>query len=103
MKQSHKEFSNRGIELITVFSLPHEQSRAIVEMMKLPYLIYSDPDWTVFETYGTGHLLFGPKQAWFGIDRDGVVRYAWRSGQNGKTSRVPLPMEVLESFSRALG
>ena len=83
-------------------SLPLEQSRFITESMKLPYPLYSDPDWNVFETYGTGHVLFGPKQAWFGIDRDGTVRYVWRSGENGKTGRVPLPLEVLEQFKRAL-
>jgi peroxiredoxin len=87
---------------LVVFSLPLDQSRAIVEGMKLPYPLYSDPDWTVFETYGTGHILFGPKQAWFGIDGDGTIRYTWRSGQNGKTGRVPLPLEALAEFERAL-
>lgn len=88
--------------MLVVFSLTEEQGRAVVESMKLPYPLYMDPDWKVFEDYGTGHVLFGPKQAWVGIDGNGIIRYLWRSGENGKTGRVPMPLEALEQFERAL-
>jgi hypothetical protein len=47
-------------------------------------------------------VLFGPKQAWIGIDGNGIIRYLWRSGESGKTGRVPMPLEALEQFERAL-
>ena len=54
-----------------ILPLPLEQCRAVVESLGLPYPLYANPDWSVFETYGTGHVLYAPKQTWFGVDAGG--------------------------------
>jgi hypothetical protein len=37
-----------------------------------------------------------------GIDADGVVRWTWRAGENGKSRRVPMPLEVLDEVRGVL-
>lgn len=71
-----------------------EQSDATIEHLGLNYPLYSDPTWEIYRAYGTGHVLMATKQAWAIVDGDGVIRWIWRSGQEGSTG-VPMPMEVL--------
>ena len=52
----------------------------------------------MFETYGTGHVLYAPKQTWVGVDAGGIVRWDWRIGDDGGLRRVPLALEALEAF-----
>lgn len=85
-----------------VLSLPIGQCRALIEHMGLPYPLWSDSDWKVFDDYGTGHVLFAPKQAWMVIDADGILRWTWRSGEAGKSRQVPMPLDVLEEARSAL-
>ena len=82
--------------------LPLEQCRAAVDSLELNYPLYANPDWSVFEAYGTGHVLYAPKQTWIGIDGDGVVRWTWHIGDEGRLRRVPLAIEALDQFSAAL-
>ena len=100
LKQSHKEFAARGVELAVVMSTTEDESLEIIRNLGLPYPLYSDPSWQVFEDYGTGHILFAPKQSWVILDRAGIVRWVWRSGQGGSTGRVPMPREILAEVDR---
>jgi peroxiredoxin len=102
LNTSHQAFEAAGIELAVVLSLTTDQCRAIIDNMSLSYPLYSDPDWKIFDDYCTGAVLFAPKQAWMGIDADGVVRWTWRAGENGKSRRVPMPLEVLDEVRGAL-
>jgi hypothetical protein len=52
----------------------------------------------VFETYGTGNVLYAPKQTWVGVDPAGTVRWVWRIGDDGGLRRVPLALEALQAF-----
>ena len=84
---------------MVILPLPIEQCRAVVESLELNYPLYANPDWSVFEAYGTGHILYAPKQCWVGVDEDGVVRHVWRVGaDDGTYQGVPLPLEALEAF-----
>ena len=85
-----------------MLSLTTDQCRAIIDDMPLRYPLYSDPDWTIFDDYSTGHVLFAPKQTWTVIDADSVVRWTWRAGDPGKGRRVPMPLEVLEAARSVL-
>jgi hypothetical protein len=88
---------------MVIMPLPIEQCRAVVESRELPYPLYANPDWSVYEAFETGHVLHAPKQCWVGVDPGGDVRYLWRSGSDddGRT-RVPMPLDVLEAFTAAL-
>lgn len=85
-----------------MLSLTTDQCLAIIENMSLTYPLYSDPDWKIFDDYSTGHVLFAPKQTWTVVDADGVVRWTWRAGEQGKGRRVPMPLEVLEQARSVL-
>jgi hypothetical protein len=83
---------------MVILPLPLEQCAAVVESLGLPYPLYANPDWSVFETYGTGHVLYAPKQTWVGVDASGMVRWVWRVGDDGGLRRVPLALEALAAF-----
>ena len=87
---------------MVILPLPVDQCRAVVESLGLNYPLYSNPDWSVFHDYGTGHVLYAPKQTWVGVDGSGVVRYVWRIGDEGGLRRVPVALEVLEAFEATL-
>lgn len=88
---------------MVIFPLPIEQCREVVESRDLPYPLYANPDWSVFESFDTGHILHAPKQCWVGIDGDGIVRHVWRSGEgDGDARKVPMPLELLDAFEAAL-
>jgi hypothetical protein len=90
------------VELLVILPLPLEQCHAVVESLRLNYPLYANPNWSVFDDYGSGHVLYAPKQSWIGIDEAGVVQYVWRLGDDGELRRVPLPLEALEAFEAAL-
>lgn len=73
-----------------------QQSDATIQHLGLNYPLYSDPSWDIYRAYGTGHVLMATKQAWAIVDGEGVIRWIWRSGQDGgERVGVPMPMEVL--------
>lgn len=92
----------RGVELMVILPLPLDSCQAVVEALELPYPLYANPDWSVFEAYGAGHVLYAPKQSWVGVDASGVVRWVWRLGDAGGLRDVPLALEALAAFEKAL-
>ena len=87
---------------MVILPLPLEQCQAVIDSLELNYPLYANPDWSVFEAYGTGHVLYAPKQCWVGVDADGTVRYVWRIGDEGALRRVPLALEALDAFEASL-
>ena len=83
---------------MVILPLPLAQCHEIVESLGLNYPLYSDPEWRVFEAYGTGHILYAPKQSWVGVDSVGTVRYVWRQGADQGIQTVPLALEALDEF-----
>lgn len=83
---------------MVILPLPLAQCHEIVESLGLNYPLYSDPQWRVFEAYGTGHILYAPKQSWVGVDSEGTVRYVWRQGADQGIQRVPLALDALDEF-----
>ena len=41
-------------------------------------------------------------QSWVGVDASGVVRWVWRLGDAGGLRDVPLALEALAAFEKAL-
>ena len=83
---------------MVILPLPLAQCQEIVESLGLNYPLYSDPQWRVFDAYGTGHILYAPKQSWVGVDSAGTVRYMWRQGADQAIQPVPLALEALDEF-----
>ena len=83
---------------MVILPLPLAQCQEIVESLGLNYPLYSDPQWRVFEAYGTGHILYAPKQSWVGVDSAGTVRYMWRQGADQAIQPVPPALEALDEF-----
>ncbi|MGD9798737.1 MAG: redoxin domain-containing protein [Acidimicrobiia bacterium] len=90
----HGDFAAAGLQLAVVFSTSPEVTARIPAAHGLEYGLHADPTWGLYRAYGTGHVLFAPRQAWAIVDGEGVVRWLWRLGDAGGT-RVPLPSEVL--------
>jgi peroxiredoxin len=89
------DFGAAGLQLAVVFSTAPEITARIPDTQGLHYPLHSDPGWDLYRAFGTGHVLFAPRQAWVIIDAEGIVRWTWRLSEAGG-SRVPLPSEVLE-------
>ncbi len=49
----------------------------VAEVLRAPYPILSDPEWSVFERYGMGSAMGVPLPGTFVIDAAGVVRWSW--------------------------
>ncbi len=81
-----------------ILPLPLAQCHEVVDSLGLNYPLYSDPQWRVFQAYGTGHILYAPKQLWVGVDSEGTVGYVWRQGADRRIQPVPLALEVLDEF-----
>jgi peroxiredoxin len=89
------DFEAAGLQLAVLFSTDPDVTARIPETQGLSFLLHSDPSWDLYRAYGTGHVLFAPRQAWVIIDGEGIVRWVWRLSEAGG-SKVPLPSEVLE-------
>lgn len=104
----HTAFADAGIKLMVVVpsALPHAQD--IVEVLGLPYPLYTDPDYALFTAFGTGFVCGPPMPAWVVVDGAGVVRYFWSAVTALKAAGQFLPHypegdEVLELAKKSLG
>jgi peroxiredoxin Q/BCP len=104
LNTSYPAFEAAGIPLVVAFSTSVDQTAAISRRFGLNYPLYTDPAWDIFGAYGTGHMLGAPKQAWVVLDAEGVVRWTWRTGENGsRIGPMPMPLEVLATARTVLG
>lgn len=60
-----------------VASTDLEMTSFVAEVLRAPYPVLSDPEWSVFQRYGTGSAMGVPLPASFVLDAAGVVRFAW--------------------------
>lgn len=88
-------FEEAGVGLAVVFSTGTDDTSAIATEAGLRYPLWSDPTWELFRAYGTGHVLYAPRQAWAVIDAGGVLRWAWRLSEAADGAVLPLPSAVL--------
>lgn len=73
----------------------------VAEVLRAPYPILSDGEWSVFQRYGTGSAMGVPLPASFVIDAAGVVRWSWAAPLSVAFT-PPAPERLLEVLD-ALG
>ena len=73
-----EDFAKRGVKPLVVVTNPPPQARQMVELVGLPYPLYSDPDYQLFGAFQTGWAAGPPMPAWVIVDGEGVIRYIWR-------------------------
>ena len=54
-----------------------EMTSYVAEVLRAPFPILSDPEWSVFYRYGMGSAFGVPLPGVFVIDAAGVVRWSW--------------------------
>jgi peroxiredoxin len=77
LRDAHGEFERRGAHLLVVSSTELEMTSFVVETLRAPYPVLSDPEWSVFYRYGMGSAMGVPLPGSFVIDAAGVVRWGW--------------------------
>ncbi len=107
MRESLNELQHAGATLLAVDPHDRASARRLLKesgfsTSEVHYPLLMDPSLTVSATYGVAfqmkiHTEWSNRPATFVIDRDGVIRAAWRS----KTySDRPKPAEILASLRR---
>ena len=74
------EFDALGVKLLVVVTSPAPLAKQMVEVIGLPYPLWSDPDYRLFAEFQTGYVAGPPMPAWVVGDADGTIRYVWRVG-----------------------
>lgn len=77
MREHYEEFVARGAQVLVVSSTDLEMTSYVAEVLRAPYPILSDPDWSVFGQYGMGSGLGIPLPGTFIIDGSGIIRWSW--------------------------
>jgi thioredoxin-dependent peroxiredoxin len=91
----YDDFAAVGLQLAVVFSTEPDITARIAQTQGLTYPLYSNPTWDLYRSFGTGHVLMAPRQAWAIVDGNGIVRWIWRLEDAGESHGVLLPSEVL--------
>lgn len=75
----------------------------MVEVLGVPYPLYSDPTYGIWESFGVGFIGGPPMPAWIIVDGDGVVRYFWNSSETQEaTPHYPEGREILDEIKKCL-
>ena len=77
MREAYTLFEERGARLLVVSSTDLEMTSFVAEVLRAPYPVLSDPDWSVFHKYGTGSAMGVPLPGSFVIDAAGLIRWSW--------------------------
>ncbi len=70
-------FVQRNVHLLVVSSTDLEMTSYVAEVLRAPYPILSDPEWSVFYRYGVGSAMGVPLPGTFVIDAQGIIRWSW--------------------------
>jgi peroxiredoxin len=81
--QKQGAFDERGVKPIVVVTNPLRQAQEMVEIVGLPYPLYSDPEYQLFGAFQTGWAAGPPMPAWVVVDGEGTIRYVWRLASTG--------------------
>jgi peroxiredoxin len=63
--------------VLVVSSTDLEMTSYVAEVLRAPYPIFSNPDWSVFKTYGVGSGFGIPLPGTFVLDAQGIIRWSW--------------------------
>lgn len=99
LTRTHEEFEALGAELLVVFPVKPEQATAVVDELGLPYPVYADNDWILFNQYETRFSAGPPLPAWVVVDVDGIIRYLWRATEGGLYDTYPEGPEILAQLA----
>lgn len=77
MWEFYQEFARRNVALLVVSSTELEMTSYVAEVLRAPYPVLSNADWSVFYTYGMGSGFGVPLPGTFIIDGEGVIRWNW--------------------------
>ncbi|MCG8353130.1 MAG: peroxiredoxin family protein [Chloroflexales bacterium] len=77
MREAHSQFTQRNVALLVVSSTEMEMTSYVAEVLRAPYPILSDGQWSVFERYGMGSVMGVPLPGTFVIDSNGIIRWSW--------------------------
>jgi hypothetical protein len=100
------------LELLVVISTTKEYAERVVRDFEMPYPLFCDPEFDVFDAYDLGRVGGIPMQGWVVVDGEGIVQYVWRANNTprggnftrpGRPIECPMPVEVLESAREVLG
>lgn len=75
LNESYEQFTTQGVEILMITSTDERQSAIVVKDLGLKMPLLSNPDCTLFRTYGTGQALGAPLPAQFLVDKAGIIRY----------------------------
>jgi peroxiredoxin len=101
LRNSCRAYDDGGVGLVVVAATNVKEARDMVDAWALPYPLYANPDFSLFEAYDVGYL-GAPLHGWIVIDADGVVRYVYRTIDH-KEEPVPTARGLLEEAQRAAG
>lgn len=95
LREWYDEFVRRDVYLLLVSSTDLEMTSFVVETLRAPYPILSDPEWSVFYRYGMGSAVGAPLPGVFIIDAQGIIRWSWVAPFSVVFS-PPRPSELLQ-------
>lgn len=82
MRDTYDEFTRRGAALLVVSSTDLDMTSYVAEVLRAPFPVLSDPEWSVFYRYGMGSAMGVPLPGSFVIDREGIIRWSWAAPLN---------------------
>jgi peroxiredoxin len=77
LREAHDRFEERGARLLVVSSTDLEMTSFVAEVLRAPFPVLSDPEWSVFRRYGLGSAMGVPLPGSFVIDAAGIIRWTW--------------------------
>jgi peroxiredoxin len=102
LRTTHDAYREADVRLVVVAATNVDEARGMVEGWSLPYPLYANPDFSLFEAYDVGYL-GPPLHGWIVIDADGIVQYVYRTIDHADQLAVPTPLELLERAKSAAG
>jgi peroxiredoxin Q/BCP len=97
-RDAYSQFQALGAEVIGISGDPLDKQTGFQSHHRLPFLVLSDPDNKVRQTYGAS-TLFGlfPGRVTYVIDKDGIVRYIFDSMFNVK-EHIDSALKILRTL-----
>jgi peroxiredoxin len=77
LRDNIAEFTRRNAALLVVSSTDLEMTSYVAEVLRAPYPVLSDPEWSIFHRYGVGSAMGVPLPGVFIIDAEGIIRWSW--------------------------
>lgn len=95
MRDDYALFEARNAHVVVVSSTELEMTSYVAEVLRAPYPIVSDAEWSVFYAYGVGSAMGVPLPGSFILDAEGVIRWSWLAPLNIAFS-PPTPQQLAD-------